>query len=478
MLNDRFMTALFDLSGHRSLDTAADIVVKAAAIMAFLFLLAGYMLLPTLPVFGHDEAHYYPSFYFKLIEDGRWVNYLLHDVLRSVPLPLWSILYLALAWLLFYRLARAYAFDVAYAALIASTIVVAYPFLEISLWPATVVPALLLGLLAVELQARKVAYQIIYLVSGILIFGSMQTLYFVLPLLFLPQFLESSQPARARWQLLFSHMCWWVAGSVAGVLALCLILWLHSGYYFPQPAEWRNTHAVVDLASLLENIRYVIASFFSLMAALVQLAGVGWGYMLVVGGLVLLRSRTALAHVQAVLLMFAVLISFFLFSVPLAPVILPRSLIAMVAVVVLFIAFLPGRTAPGRMLGAVLLLMLSHAFMLQCQDYLQRHKAETTAFLEKFQQLYPGYPQDYGVVALYGTMDPAQPEARRFNDPFVLHPLLITLGAHTYLDCRIVPSRCGPVGVAGEPINVIPFAKGQLEFAVDAANVGIFRYRE
>lgn len=478
MLNDRLMPSLQALARHRNMDIAAGLIVKAAAVLAFLYLLGGYLLLPTLPVYGHDETHYYPSFYFKLIEDGRWLNYLLHDFLRSVPLPLWSIVYLALAWLLFYRLARSYAFDVAYAALVASTIVVAYPFLEISLWPATVVPALLLGLLAIELQARGVPYQVNYLVSGMLIFGSMQTLYFVLPLLFLPQFLANSQSARARWQLLFSHMCWWVAGSVAGVLVLCLMLWLLSGIFFPQPAEWRNTHPAVDLASLLENIRYVIVNFFSLMEALLRMAGVGWGLLLLVGAVVLLRFRTALAQVQTALLMFAVLISFFAFSVPLAPVILARSLIAMVAVVVLFVAFLPGRSAPGRMLGAVLLLMLSHNFSEQCRIYLQRHKAETSAFLDKFQQLYPGYPQDFGVVALYGTMDPAQPEALRFNDPFVMYPLFVSLGAHTYLDCRIVPSRCGPVGVAGEPINVIPFANGRLEFAVDAANTGIFRYSE
>jgi len=478
MLNNPLMTSLLTVSRHRYVDTAADLMVKAAAILAFLFLLAGYRVLPSLPVYGHDETHYYPSFHFKLIEDGRWLNYLLHDFLRSVPLPIWSIVYLALAWLLFYRLARSYAFEVAYAALVASTIVVASPFLEISLWPATVVPALLLGLLALELHARGVAYQVIYLVSGMLIFGSMQTLYFVLPLLFLPQFFDTSQPARARWQLLFSHMCWWVAGSVAGVLVICLMLWLLSGTFFPQPAQWRNTHAVVDLASLLENIRFVIVNFFTLLETLLRLGGVGWNYIIVAAGIALLRSRTALAQVQTGLLMGAVLVSFFAFSIPLAPVILARSLIAMVAVIILFVALLPGRTALGRMLGAGLLLILSLNFSAQCQLYLERHKAETSAFLDKFRQLYPGYPQDYGIVALYGTMDPAQPEARRFNDPFVLHPLLITLGAHTYLDCRIVPSRCGPVGVAGEPLNVIPFANGQLEFAVDAANVGIFRYRE
>jgi hypothetical protein len=197
MRNDHLMTSLLTLSRHRFLDAAADIVVIAAAILAFLFLLAGYLLLPALPVYGHDEMHYYPSFYFKLLEDGRWLNYLLHDFLRSVPLPLWSMVYLSLAWVLFYRIARLYAFSAAYAALVASTIVLAYPFVEISLWPGTVVPVLLLGLLAIWLHAREIPYQVIYLVSGILMFGSMQTLYFVLPLLFVPEFLQSSQPPGA-----------------------------------------------------------------------------------------------------------------------------------------------------------------------------------------------------------------------------------------------------------------------------------------
>jgi hypothetical protein len=226
MRNDQLLTRLLALSRHHSLDAGADIVVKAAAILALLLLLAGYRLLPTLPVYGHDEMHYYPSFYFKLLEDGRWLNYLLHDLLRSVPLPLWSMVYLSLAWVLFYRVARLYAFNAAYAALVASTIVLSYPFVEIALWPGTVVPVLLLGLLALWLQGRGFPYQAIYLVSGILMFGSMQTLYFVLPLLFVPTFPDNSQPPRARWQLLLSHMCWWVGGSVAGVLCMSLMLHL------------------------------------------------------------------------------------------------------------------------------------------------------------------------------------------------------------------------------------------------------------
>ena len=475
---DHLLTPLLTLSRHRFLDAAADIVVIAAAVLALLFLLAGYLLLPTLPVFGHDEVHYYADFHFKLVEEGRWLDFLLHDFLRSVPLPLWSIIYLGLFWLLFYRLARTYAFDAAYAVVVASTILMTSPFVEISLWPASLVPALLLVLLASHLQALGVAYQVIYLVSGMLIFGAMQTLYFVLPLLFLPQFLASSLPTRARWRLLFSHMCWWVAGSVAGMLVMALMLGLLAGIYFPQPAEWRNTHPVVDWATLLENIRYVIVNFFSLLENLLRLGGVSWGFILVVAAIALLRARALLAQMHALLLMAAVLVSFFIFSIPLAPYILMRSLHALAAVVVLFLAIVPGRTALGRMLGAVLLLKLGYNYSAQGHDYLQIHTIETSTLLTKLEQLFPGYPKAYGVVALYGTMDTEQVEASRFNDPYRMHPLLLTLGVQTYLDCRIVPSRCDNVGVPGEPLATIPFANGQLDFSVDAANVGIISFRD
>jgi hypothetical protein len=478
MRNDHLMTSLLTLSRHRFLDAAADIVVIAAAILAFLFLLAGYLLLPALPVYGHDEMHYYPSFYFKLLEDGRWLNYLLHDFLRSVPLPLWSMVYLSLAWVLFYRIARLYAFSAAYAALVASTIVLAYPFVEISLWPGTVVPVLLLGLLAIWLHAREIPYQVIYLVSGILMFGSMQTLYFVLPLLFVPEFLQSSQPSRARWRLLFSHMCWWVGGSVAGVLCMSLILRLLAGTFFLQPAEWRDIHPAVDWNSLLESIRYVSGNFLMQVEILLRLGGVTWGFILVVAAIALLRSRALLGQVQALLLMLAVLLSFFAFSIPLSAVILTRSLSAMAAAMVLFLAILPGPTALGRMLGAVLLLKLGYNFSAQSQDYFEVHTFETGTLLTKLEQLFPGYPKAYGTVALYGTMDTDQAEASRFNDPYRMHPLLLTLGVTTYLDCRIIPSRCDNVGVPGEPIAVIPFANGQLDFSVDAANVGIIRFRD
>lgn len=457
---------------------AANFVVTAAAVLAMLFLLGGYLALPTLPVFGHDEVHYYVDFHFKLVEDGRWLNYLLHDFLRSLPLPIWSLLYVGLWWALMYRIARGCGFDVAYAALTASAIVMASPFLEMSLWPASVVPSLLLIGLAIAMQAHGVAYPVIYMVSGMLMFGAMQSMYFLLPLLFLREFLDTAGPLRARWWLLFRHMLWWVAGSVAGVVVVCLMLVLLAGIWFPQPPEWRNTQPVESLASLLSNIAYVAQNLAIHLETLLRQGGVTYGFMLVCIIAALLRARTLLLQAPALLLLVAVLLSFFAFSVPLAPVIHLRSLFAMATVVILGLAILPGHTAFGRVLGALLLLKLVHHYSVYGQDYLDVQRTETSVLLTDLRELFPGYPTAYSALALEGAMDPSKPEARRFNDGSLMHPIFVSLGVWDFLDCKI-PQRCDRVGETGEPIAVRPFAGGQFELAVDAANnIGVVRYRE
>src|SRR5690606_15228961 len=147
----------------------------------------------------------------------------------------------------------ALAFDAPYAALFASTTMLAYPFVEQVLWPATAMPAVALLLGASLLVERGVAHPQIYIVFGILIFDTLQTLYFLLPLFFLGQFLQEAEPAAKRWRLFVNHMAWWIGGSVVGVLVMSTMLWLMIGHFGPQPAEWRLTNTTDDLNSLLDN---------------------------------------------------------------------------------------------------------------------------------------------------------------------------------------------------------------------------------
>jgi hypothetical protein len=447
-----------------------------AAILAGLLLVAGYLQLPTQSIFGHDEVHYYEDFSAKLPEDGRWLNFFLHGYLRSVPLPIWSMLFLLLSWSLYFRLARGVGFEPIYASLIASTTLLASTSVEMSIWPATTSPALMVALLASLMQQRAIDYRLIYGVAGILMFGSMQTIYFLLPLLFTGDFLNPRPSVNQRWQLLLSHLCWWVVGAIIGVVFMSLILWLKTGHFGPEPSSWRNTQPVQDWPDLVRNSQYVVSQFFRLLEQLLRNAGVTWGFILIIGLLAILRLKALLGILQAWLLMGSVMIGFFVFCLPLAPMINLRSLIAMTAVVILSLALVPGHSAAGRMIGALILLKCSFNFALYDQAFLALHQRETAWHLEKLKQLVPGNPAGYAYLGLTGVMDTARPEAFVFNEPSRMHPILLTLGARQYLDCRI-EARCQRIGAESPVMATIPFADGQLEFTVDPANIGIIRYR-
>lgn len=461
---------------HPRFEQAADFALKAAALLALLYLGAGYLKLPMLQVFGNDEAHYFGSVHFQLVEDGRWLNYLLHRFLTSVPLLIWSLLYLGLFWAVSYRFARIATLDQYLGASVASVLVLSTPVLEMSLWPASFVPALLLTGLALVMHARGVRYPVIYLVSGVLLFGSIQTLYFALPLLYLPQFLDTSQTLRERSVLLFKHMLWWVAGSAAGVVCMSLMLGLLSDIWFPQPGAWRQVNPVHDLGSLVDNVHMVAGRFRFFLQRLLFLGGVTWALVPVILGVMVLRLRAAPPQVPALLLLFAVLISFFVFTIPMGTLIQQRSLMAMAVAALIGLAMLPGRSAAGRLFSALLMLNFAYHYATQAQLHLEAQRAETSAYVNRLQDLFQGYVFKYSALALDGTMDKAYPEAARFNEPSLMHPIFMSLGTREYLDCRIA-ARCNRIGTTGAPISVVPFVGGQLELSVDPANIAVVRYR-
>jgi hypothetical protein len=476
MLSNDPLLSLQNLLRHPRFEHAADFAAKAAAWLALLYLAAGYLTLPALQVFGNDEVHYYVSVDFQLVEDGRWLNYLLHRFLMSVPLPIWSLLYLGLSWVVFYRLARIATLDQPFGALVASVLVLSTSTLEMSLWPASFVPALGLTCLALVMHARGVRYQVIYIVSGILLFGTIQTPYFALPLLFLPQFLDTSQSVRARSILLFKHMLWWVAGSVVGVMCMSLMLAVLADIWFPQPGAWRQANPIGSFSSLFANLMTVYDRLKFFVARLLFLGGADWSLLPVIVAVALLRVRAARAQVPALLLLSAVIGSFFVFSIPMGAIIQQRSLLAMTVAVLIGLAMLPGRSAAGRVFSAVLLLNFAYHYSAEAQLYLEAHRAETDAYVDRLTELVPGYIPAYSAFALEGTIDPVYREAARFNEPSLMHPIMMALGAREYLDCRI-PSRCDRVGMARVPVAMVPFAGGQLELAVDAAGIGILHYR-
>jgi hypothetical protein len=462
------------------LESFTQACTNLAALMALALLGSAYAVLPAIEVFGHDEVHYYsaPEFWFKLGEDGRWLNYFLHDFLRSLPLWTWVALLLVTTGTLLFHLARSLGFSPAQAALPAAAILLAPPFVEQSLWPATTIPAIVVLLLAQTLIARGVAEWRVYLFAGVLGFGTLQSFYFLMPLLYLGRFL--AVPAGAKpWLLFVRHMIWWVLGAVAGVLVMSVILWLWTGRFGVQPAEWRQTQPVRDAGGLVRNILYVLDAFRVQTALLLQQAGADkrW-FGLAVLALLAVRARSLPGVLPAGLMLVAVAASFFAFSVPLAPIIQSRSLVALAAAFVLALALLPGKAAGARLIGMLLLLMVSYCFSLSGHAYLTKHREDTAFFYYKLQQALPAPPRSYAAVALFGSMPPGTAHAFVFNDASLMRGVMSALGVPAYWDCRQgTDERCQ--GLAGLPAQATQLlAGGQLAITVTSDNVAVLNYQE
>jgi hypothetical protein len=262
-----FMVALMSYNTVRSISNkyyhsieplvslSANTITLVSAFVATLLVFSTYINLFGLEVFGHDEVHYYADFGFKLREDGRWINYFLHDLLRSIPPRIWAVLLVATEWLLFYKIAECAVTNRESAILISACMLLAAPLAWQSVWPATTIPAVGVLLFSHYLIKRNIAYPKVYIITGILIFGTMQSFYFLLPLFYLQNFLGNSNLTENRSLLLFKHLCWWLDGSIAGVLFMSILLWLIVDHFGFQTASWCKPHPIHNLSDLVRNIK-------------------------------------------------------------------------------------------------------------------------------------------------------------------------------------------------------------------------------
>lgn len=447
--------------------------------LSILFLISAYQAIPTLASFGHDEVHYYTSFYFKLGEDGRWLNYFLHGFLRKISAHAWAAFFLVASWMLFFRLAISLEIKTGYAALVASTALTALPFVEQSLWPATTAPAVIVLLICSLFVHRNIAYPIIYVFAGTLIFGTLQSFYFLLPLFFLKDFLLPTSDGKNLWKLLFSHLFWWVVGAVAGVLVMSSMLWVLTGHFGVQPADWRRVQPIHDFHGVIRNVLHAIHAFSTYSVQLAKSTGAdrAW-FIYCIAAIIIVRFRSLTKSTAVALLIASVGAAFFVFSIPLAPIIQSRSLIALSTAFIVAIILIPGRTVIGQIVGAILLLTVNYNNSANAADYLRKHQSVSNFYQQKIQQLLPAPIESYSAIALFGHMDGSTRIAQTFNSPPLMHGIIYAMGAKDYQDCRQgLDSRCNEIE-SKNIIAKIALTEGELSLSIDEKNVANIRYQQ
>ncbi len=227
----------------------------------------------------HDELIYLSSYSQKLLEEGRWIIFILFDVLRTIPPVISVSLCNVFLFIFAYKVGRASNVDT-WCAIIFGLLALNIPhFTMLFKWSMTILPAsIILAILALGHQ-RYARYQFT-LIAGILMFATYPGFYFLVPLLFIRQLDQEN------WSSFVKFISVWILGYVLGYAFAQLFVYTVTTLFTESPmffhiAEWRNPKPMTDLSSMLENITRSTEEFKMNLQYLSELSP--WFYVPIVG---------------------------------------------------------------------------------------------------------------------------------------------------------------------------------------------------
>jgi hypothetical protein len=448
----------------RRLETLALWSLLALLISA---LASGYYELLAARVFGHDEVHYYPNFMFKLVEEGRWINYLLHDFLRRIDLHVHLLLYVASFSTVIFVMAFDYCRDKVLAAALACAVMLSTPMVEQALWPASLWPTgvALLGLL--YLQRSGVKAWALYLLGGALLFGMMQNWYFLLPLFFVRDVGEKSPSSLLR--NLITHTAWWIIGAAVGLAVMLCLVALLSGRFGIRVADWRHAQSISSLSDLMRNVGAVLQALTRESIVLYSSFQTALGpFAFILGVALLVATWIAPRRVATIAILTCLAgLGFFVFSVPLAPIIQTRSVVVLWIAVLLFGALSVGMQAPyGKLVAVISLTLFGLGSAATASQYFGRHRAVTDFVYESIVRVLPSYAGNYKRIAVFGQYPGDRMESDIMNIPAYLRPIVLATGVPEFWDCRPASDRCKGLGaelgefLPNQPVKLIGVLDG------------------
>jgi len=221
-------------------------------------LLANIVGLLEVDIYLHDSLYYMANQQtydnFKLPSEGRWLNYILFDLLVSIPGRVASITsLLSFAFFGFY-VGRYLKLEWRHSLLLALLAIEVPSHYSQLLWPATVLPSYLLMIAATALAYRLNRW-LYYMLFGALFFGSLSQYYYLLPLLFLGQIKEQNLK-----ELFIKTLLPWGVGYIVGYMVANGMV-----YYFDHKfitlSVWRHPHPIDSFRQLVININHSILYF-------------------------------------------------------------------------------------------------------------------------------------------------------------------------------------------------------------------------
>ncbi|AEX22113.1 hypothetical protein [Vibrio sp. EJY3] len=228
---------------------------------------------------AHDALNYIPNYVVKLVTEGRWINFIFFDWLRTIPPVIAASLCNLFLFIFAYQVGRASTSET-WCSVIFGLLVLNIPnFTMLFKWPMTLLPAsFILALFALDYQ-RHSRYRLM-LIAGIVMFATYPAFYFLVPLLFMRQLDQES------WGSAVKFVVVWILGYILGYAFAQLFVYIATASVadhamFIQVAEWRNPTPMIDLSSLLVNLTKSAGNFKQNILYLSELSA--WFYLPITG---------------------------------------------------------------------------------------------------------------------------------------------------------------------------------------------------
>lgn len=175
-------------------------------------------------VWAQDAIDYLPNKpSYWIPGEGRWLHYWLFPLLKTIDGSIALFPNLLFVFLFAFIVARRYARDTAYALAFAALCTEASPWTHQLMWPSTTLPSTAM-LMVAALTVRALPVGSFYVLFGSLFSGTLQHLYFVLPLLHLPLLAKTTLRENAR-TLAVRIVPAWVVGALTGYLVMLAVVY-------------------------------------------------------------------------------------------------------------------------------------------------------------------------------------------------------------------------------------------------------------
>ena len=258
-LKNQFLFSSRNSNNIHTLQRSVDKALTLALILLLVyFSVEIIVVLLDIKVLRHDALPFLFSYKNKLLEEGRWLNYLFFPLLKEIR-PTFAILVSLLCWCYFnYIVAKNFTSDLCNITIFILLSLLVPSFYALTGWPLT----LLLNFVVLAFIAfisNKVHPFLLFLISGILFFGLFNNFYNLTLLLVL------SKEQEVSFKKLIKILAMWISGYIAGFFLMTIFLKCGFNQFGLKIADWRLPNPIHGLNDVVINLKRARTDFRSAM---------------------------------------------------------------------------------------------------------------------------------------------------------------------------------------------------------------------